>query len=531
MENINFTFDGNYLVVELNRNQDVVNYQMEMLTHNKINYLLPVKKQTVNNSIYLYYEMTEGMSLERLVMHKKLSDKAYYEFVKGTLCAVKEIGEYQLYPSGIVLDGHYIFVNPIEFTPYFVYLPIKNNQDGMANIIDFLKNMMVSNMIDIKNAGVMQKIINVLNSEKSVNEMISELRNAGGFDGAASMGDARAVHAAAVAEMNRAPQPVSFGTPVDNNVLSSAPVREEKEEKKQIKQATPISQNRNIPKNINISGGTAIPKKNVAPGKPTNVEKKEKNKENIQAGEPDMNKIRPILIGVGAVILILFAVLFTSGTFTDENGNNDYMVLVAVPILIGAADYFIYSKLKTKFVISADAAVNQTEVEVQPAKKIKKPQKEVVMPVVEVKTTVNESYNAPQNHEFAAAQNNVPAGFSYPGANVSFVESDKTEILTGDELIQPYLQGRGGNRIVLNAQITRIGKLKDQADVIIRNPKVSRVHADIILRNGKIYVVDLGSANGTYINGASDRITSNMEYELHNNDIVVFANEEYTVYC
>lgn len=37
--------------------------------------------------------------------------------------------------------------------------------------------------------------------------------------------------------------------------------------------------------------------------------------------------------------------------------------------------------------------------------------------------------------------------------------------------------------------------------IIISDPSVSRVHASITRRDGEIYVRDLGSKNGTYLNG------------------------------
>lgn len=42
-------------------------------------------------------------------------------------------------------------------------------------------------------------------------------------------------------------------------------------------------------------------------------------------------------------------------------------------------------------------------------------------------------------------------------------------------------------------------------DIIIVDPYVSRVHAKIFYKNGRWYVEDIGSKNGTYINGEDIR--------------------------
>jgi len=38
-------------------------------------------------------------------------------------------------------------------------------------------------------------------------------------------------------------------------------------------------------------------------------------------------------------------------------------------------------------------------------------------------------------------------------------------------------------------------------DVVVADPYVSRTHARIFYKDGKWYIVDLGSKNGTYVNG------------------------------
>ena len=47
---------------------------------------------------------------------------------------------------------------------------------------------------------------------------------------------------------------------------------------------------------------------------------------------------------------------------------------------------------------------------------------------------------------------------------------------------------------------TIVGRSTDN-DVVIDDPSVSRQHAQITSQNGLYYLEDLGSANGTYVNG------------------------------
>jgi len=60
-------------------------------------------------------------------------------------------------------------------------------------------------------------------------------------------------------------------------------------------------------------------------------------------------------------------------------------------------------------------------------------------------------------------------------------------------------------------------------DIILRDPKVSRHHAEIIFERGFFVVHDLTSANGTYINGK--RITESAS--LNDGDRVTLGDAEF----
>lgn len=85
-----------------------------------------------------------------------------------------------------------------------------------------------------------------------------------------------------------------------------------------------------------------------------------------------------------------------------------------------------------------------------------------------------------------------------------------------------------GERIPLPPEnkVFRLGKEKGSVDYAIPdNHAVSRSHADIIRRDNKYYVFDLGSKNKTYINNRA--LPSQYEVEINNGDILKLANEEF----
>jgi len=81
-------------------------------------------------------------------------------------------------------------------------------------------------------------------------------------------------------------------------------------------------------------------------------------------------------------------------------------------------------------------------------------------------------------------------------------------------------------RFALRSFPSQVGRTKD-ADIPLPSSKVSKRHAELTLDGGELWLRDLGSSNGTYLNRARiDRPVT-----LRSGDIVQFANMELLVGC
>jgi pSer/pThr/pTyr-binding forkhead associated (FHA) protein len=84
-----------------------------------------------------------------------------------------------------------------------------------------------------------------------------------------------------------------------------------------------------------------------------------------------------------------------------------------------------------------------------------------------------------------------------PGAN------DNATIRLGDVTGHGVLVVRSGDltgaRFTLSKPITRIGRGPD-SDILFDDITVSRSHAEVFISEGGLFVRDLGSLNGTYVN-------------------------------
>lgn len=67
----------------------------------------------------------------------------------------------------------------------------------------------------------------------------------------------------------------------------------------------------------------------------------------------------------------------------------------------------------------------------------------------------------------------------------------KFTILNGD---------RAGERLGLGGSGIRIGRETSICEIVLQDPKVSRLHAEVVSMDGKVLLIDRNSSNGTYVN-------------------------------
>ncbi len=97
----------------------------------------------------------------------------------------------------------------------------------------------------------------------------------------------------------------------------------------------------------------------------------------------------------------------------------------------------------------------------------------------------------------------------------------------GDEagLSGAYLvREKTGEQIPITKSEFRLGKNQMQTDFCIQgNPTISRLHAAILYRNRRFFIVDKNSANGTYVN--KEQLRNGQEVPLSRGDSIRLSNE------
>ena len=70
-----------------------------------------------------------------------------------------------------------------------------------------------------------------------------------------------------------------------------------------------------------------------------------------------------------------------------------------------------------------------------------------------------------------------------------------------------------------------IGKMRQQSDIVLEDDHISRIHARIEQSGEDIYVIDLNSTNGTFVNG--ERLKTNERRRIYSGDEITFASFVY----
>lgn len=71
-----------------------------------------------------------------------------------------------------------------------------------------------------------------------------------------------------------------------------------------------------------------------------------------------------------------------------------------------------------------------------------------------------------------------------------------------------------------------IGRKSDQCDLVIPDSSVSRVHAELLVRDGSIYLQDMGASSQTTINKVT---LFKQKTQLHVGDVITFGSTRFTV--
>ncbi len=135
-------------------------------------------------------------------------------------------------------------------------------------------------------------------------------------------------------------------------------------------------------------------------------------------------------------------------------------------------------------------------------------------------TILSQQTTAFVTNEFSECETTVLSGITFPSAKREYAGNDVYDLY--------LLRISTGEKIHINKPAYSIGKDVGSMDYVLGNESVSRNHATIYLEEGKFYLADNGSTNGTTLEGV--RIGEGERVELEDGYIISLGNEVFQVF-
>ena len=456
------TLEANYLNVRLEEPIELDEIAMKVLKEDCPDFLIPYRLTTVNDTITLKYKLINTIALE--YANLTLSKKAFVQLYMNMLIPFVKGKDWFLDYHNICIDPRYVYLDKHAGKVYFIYIPERSSQSSDDEIMNFFKRVFTNSSISDDKDFQVRLFRYFTNGSITLMGLYQIFQEEIGKKDTGS---------GFVMEEPK-PAPSTPKPPVIVNVP------EEKKEKE------PQVENKNGSAGSFLDGFLGAKK-----------EKEPKKEKEIKKGKESKND----LFGDADDFLSGLDTGDDFDIFGDNSGKKKKEKEKSKPEKdTQEKKWGLFGKKK----------------ENEPTVKVEKREESTRKP-----TFTNNNSNAWMNDMF---QNDD--------------QSEETEISTGEsnygsaclELIDSPISGamRRINLDFAGAYVT-IGRISaDQIKPDIAFPsdfkRIGRQHARIERRNGQYYIIDLGSANHTFLNGRI--LAPNQPYHLEDGMELTFTDSK-----
>lgn len=531
---MNFTFEtigsNTFLVYEISEKEQIDTMTLGMLTNNNITGMSPVLFTQLNASRYLKYNVSAKISVKQF-FSGSVNKKRLLGVFKSVVSAIVAAEDYMIETSSILLDTEYIFADVSSCVAEVICMPIVQEIQEKTDVKMFFKDIMFSTQFDqSENCDYVAKIINYLNSAVTFRpedflEVLNEI---------SGEGKAKAV-VPQVQPVSVAPQPVPVApiqaAPVQQAPTQPAPVQQTPPPATRpstpppsLSKPQPQPQQAGLPpKKAPANVGFEVPGGGTVTEAPKKSKKADKKADaNATTGQEKQMSMFYLLQHYNKENKAIYKAQQEEKKAAGKKGAD---TKPERPQATGnrppAANQFAVPGQGPAMQQPRAMAPGQAPIAPPVTPPISAPVEQVASPAPSpvVQTP-------PGMNQFASGAN-FGETTVLGGGNIG-----ETTVLSADlqvTVFRPYLiRVKNNEKIYMDKPVFKIGKEKSYVDYFIGdNPAISRSHADFIIRDEKVYVIDRNSTNHTYLNG--QMIQSNMEVSVEHGAKVKLANEEFQV--
>ncbi len=478
--------EQDFLIYELDSTDKIDHVEVEMMKNNEIPGILTFTDTRNNDDITLMYDVTKKMSLRKF-WGGIVTMENVFAAVSGILKVLSSSERYMMSAEHFLLSAEQIYINVETRNPELIFLPMESELAEQMDWREFLLKEL--NEITYDPQGGVEKLAilkeYISEESKSLSEIIEKI-----------------------------------------DEIASGKIEESL---KKESSATSISQNQSMT-GTNATIGGNVPSGNMSsasvPSADNNFFVKDDGLEQRIQNKP----------------------IFHSGN--TANGSN---------VQPAQADYIDTGKGKSSGGILGDIFSKKPKKEKE--KKAVKPAPPTPIPSsfggIEIPGQASNKVEIPSANATGSAEMSIPGGgsvpvstpapkksggFSLSGAgkkkeksSQSKVQEIEATVLAEDLVFAPYLIEKStGRKVLIDKTEFLVGRDPNAVSMVCSDKTVGRLHASVVLdtANNQAYIRDANSQNGTYINGNSVRIQSNINVPLEDGMVIRFGrgHEEYQYY-
>lgn len=466
----------NYMILSsydfFGQEKEKEDYTTRMLLGNKIPGLLPVTCRTNIGETQYCYEINSLQSLDRIYEKQEIGYEALYKLLMGCIRVLERLEEYLMDGTQIILNPEYIYVHMETNEPFLVCYP-EYHGDIRYSFVSFLDYLLTK--VDHTQEQAVWLAYQVYRYTRNSNYVLSEVKELL-YKAEDRKQDADGYKTNIEAKEK-----------VDDDISSewtgnyeSLPYRDEE----------------------------------------TNVNNEEANDESMQVANTNTQR-KNIWGGILCLLLALSAAGIIFGAkllkLIPLSQKQEVSLYGAIGMSVVAAVIFFASIVKhwkqetqlQELSAEAQEEVEYWEQDIEPLEELNR---------YDGKKRREPSYNSEEESTFIEyADTSELAG--------------ATVLLNREYEQEHFLDGNVNGeevRVPLKHFPLTLGKLAAFSDFVIQDNTVSKMHARLEQRNGKIYISDLNSTNGTIRNG--DMLAINEEVALEPGDKIMLGRVCFT-YC
>ncbi|WP_028612158.1 DUF6382 domain-containing protein [Paenibacillus harenae] len=474
--------------IERNELDDI---ELHMLQNQRIPYLLPVDWHEMNGKVTFRYSISGLKMLLHRLQQQPLTMEQYYTLILGITDALSECKHYMLRPDGCLLDEQFIFIGGQLHDIRLAYVPLKDGDRplGAGDLLSLIVRF--TSYVDRIDGDGLKRVLHSMNGQKwplePLKSTLLDLIN---------IGQPQSVLPQPVRMPSARPQPIRNDDPPLQRLENRQPM-----------QALP----KNEPIQTEEAENRPDENKTVFEEYPFRDEDDDEKR-----AEGSMRKwmYTAGLVIAGACVwrFIYFA----------SYSRQSLLISAGLSLLLVVALLFVWRINAARF----DSPV-EAQYEIKPFAPDSGPLVKLARWQALQEKNDAAALKALQEESAAALSSPLQTAASYPSVPVTeptvLLGRDQPKELTGEKAFWLCRSWEGQEtRLELTESCFKIGRAGEQVNYEDPATGISRMHLEIECVNGECCAKDLGSRNGSLLNGQS--MIPYKTYKLAIGDVIHLAD-------